>query len=398
MWLAKARPDQIPPPDGDWDVFLNKSGRGAGKTRAGAEWFGWQALRTPFSRGAIVAPTFADARDTCVEGESGLLSTLPPSEVLSWNRSLGELTLKNGSRIKLFSADAANRLRGPQHHFGWCDELAAWSDPDAWDQLLFGMRLGTKPRIIVTTTPRPTRLVTEIINDPTTIVVTGSTFDNAANLAPSALAKLKRKYEGTRLGRQELYGDVLTDVPGALWTVTRIDELRAKKLPDLARVVVSVDPSGQGNNVEGDTIGIVVAGLGVDGIGYVIADYSCDLPPAGWGRRAVDAYHKFEADLMIAERNFGGAMVHHVIATTDRNIPYKEVTASRGKSVRAEPISALYEQGRVRHLGVHRDLEDQMCSMTSGGFIGNGSPDRLDAMVWALTELMLGDEFQHGFA
>lgn len=340
----------------------------------------------------MVAPTIADARDTCVEGESGLLSVLPTDDVTLWNRSIGEMELRNGSRIKTFSADAANRLRGPQAHGAWCDELAAWCDPDAWDQLQFGLRLGAHPRVVVTTTPRPTPLVRGILAEPDTVVTTGSTFDNSANLAPSALAKLRRKYEGTRLGRQELAGEVLDDMPGALWTWAMLDACRASHRPEMQRVVVAVDPSGQGADGHGDSIGIVVAGLGVDGRGYVLADRSCDMSPAGWGRRAVDAYHEFGADRIVAERNFGGAMVEHVIRTADRSAAYREVTASRGKVVRAEPVAALYEQGRVAHVGALPELEDQMCAMGSNGYAGAGSPDRLDAAVWAITDLMLGDK------
>lgn len=377
-------------------VWLNKSGRGAGKTRAGAEWTSWQALSRPKTRWAVVAATFADARDTCVEGDSGLLSVLPPEELVVWNRSLGELVLKNESRIKLFSSDSPNRLRGPQHHGGWCDELAAWHDPDTWDQLQFGLRLGDHPQVVVTTTPRPTKLVKEIIESPGTIVVTGSTFDNKANLAPSALARLKRRYEGTRLGRQELYGEVLDDMPGALWTRARLDATRVKTPPEMQRIVVAVDPSGQrGTGEGGDSIGIVVAGLGVDGRGYLLADRTCDMSPAGWGRRAVEAYREFEADRIVGEVNFGGAMVEATIRTAAHGGPpvsYKDVRASRGKVVRAEPIAALYEQGRVSHVGGFPEMEDQMCCFTSTGYVGSdGSPDRADAAIWALTDLMLVD-------
>ena len=273
-----------------------------------------------------------------------------------------------------------------------CDELAAWPDPDAWDQLMFGLRLGKRPRVVVTTTPRPTALVRGILADADTVVTTGSTFENAANLAPSAVATLRRKYEGTRLGRQELEGEVLEDMPGALWTMAMIDAARVTVAPEMQRIVVAVDPSGQGDDGQGDSIGIVVAGLGVDGRGYILADRSCDMSPAGWGARAVDAYREFSADRIVAERNFGGAMVEHVIRTVDRNVSYSEVTASRGKAARAEPVAALYEQGRVSHMGVFAGLEDQMCAMGSSGYAGKGSPDLLDAAVWALTELMLGGD------
>lgn len=335
----------------------------------------------------MAAPTAADARDTCIEGQSGLLGVLPQSCVKVWNRSLGELILTNGTRYKAFSADEPDRFRGPQHHRAWADELAAWKYPDAWDQLMFGLRLGDNPQAVVTTTPRPTPMVRGLMKDPRTRITRGSTFDNAANLAPSALAQLREKYEGTRLGRQELYAELLDDVPGALWTRALIKY--AKAMPDMARVVVAVDPSGASGNEDGDSIGIVTAGRGVDGRFYVLEDATCDLGPAGWGRRAVERYHWHKADRIIAERNFGGAMVESVIRTADRNVPVKLVTASRGKSVRAEPIAALYEQGRVTHALGMDALEDQMMQMTLTGFMGDGSPDRVDALVWALSELAL---------
>lgn len=338
-----------------------------------------------------MAPTYADARDTCVEGDSGLLNILAPELVETWNRSLGELILTNGSRYKLFSADEPDRLRGPQAHRAWCDELAAWTKPDAWDQMLFGLRLGQHPQVVVTTTPRPVPLVRRIAQDARTRLTRGRTRDNAANLAPSALAQLEARYAGTRLGRQELEAEILDDIAGALWSRAMIDEaLKPVALPQMQRVVVAIDPSGtRGAEDGGDSIGIVVAGKGVDGRGYVLADRSCKLSPAGWGRRAVEAYHEFKADRIVAERNFGGAMVEHVIRTADPRAAYGEVTASRGKVVRAEPVAALYEQGKVSHVQSMPELEDQMCQLGPDGYLGEGSPDRLDAMVWAMTDLML---------
>lgn len=369
------------------------AGRGWGKTRTGAEDVGWYGLANPGSRIAVVAPTYADARDTCIEGDSGLRGILPKACVEAWNRSLGELILTNGSRFKLFAAEEPERLRGPQHHRAWCDELGAWRYAETWDQLLFGLRLGTDPRVVVTTTPKPNALVRSLIKSARTRITGGSTFDNAANLAPSALAQLREKYEGTRLGRQELNAELLDDVPGALWTRAMLDGTRVKAAPDMVRVVVAVDPSGTKGDGGGDDIGIVVAGKGVDGRCYVMADRSCNLSPDGWGRRAVAAYSEFRADRIVAERNFGGAMVEHVIRSIDRSVSYREVTASRGKIARAEPVAALYEQGKVSHVGAFTQLEDQLCQMTGSGFIGEGSPDRADAAVWAITELMLGDSF-----
>lgn len=317
---------------------------------------------------------------------------IPRAAVEAWNRSLGELILVNGTRYKLFGAEEPERLRGPQHHRAWCDELGAWRYSETWDQMLFGLRLGNNPQAVVTTTPKPIPLVRNIMKSPRTIITRGSTFDNAANLAPSALEQLREKYEGTRLGRQELNAEILDDVPGALWTRAMVEAALVRQAPQMARVVVALDPSGtKGSEDAGDSIGLVIAGKGVDGNAYVLADRTCKLSPDGWGRIAVNAYREFKADRIVAERNFGGAMVEHVIRSVDRTVAYKEVTASRGKVIRAEPVAALYEQGRVKHVGGFAELEDQMCAMTSGGFLGEGSPDRLDAAVWALTELMLNN-------
>jgi phage terminase large subunit-like protein len=390
-WLNQARPAQITP-EGDWSTWLILAGRGWGKTRTGAEDAAWFGVSRPGSRMAIVAPTYADARDTCVEGESGLRNVLPPESIEAWNRSLGELLLFNGSRYKLFSADEPERLRGPQFHRAWCDELGAWRYPETWDQLQFGLRLGDNPQVVVTTTPRPTPLVRRLVASGRTRITRGSTFDNAGNLAASALQQLRERYEGTRLGRQELNAEILDDVPGALWTRAMIDDARKPVgPPQMRRVVVAVDPSGTRGDDSGDEIGIVVCGKGVDGRGYVLADRSCRLSPDGWGRRAVDAYREFKADRVVAERNFGGAMVEHVIRTVDRNVSYAEVVASRGKVARAEPIAALYEQKRISHVGPLAELEDQMCALTSDGYLGEGSPDRVDAAVWGLSEVMLQD-------
>jgi predicted phage terminase large subunit-like protein len=316
--------------------------------------------------------------------------------ISAWNRSLGELVLTNESRFKLFSADEPERLRGPQHHRAWADELGAWRYPETWDQMLFGLRLGDHPKVVVTTTPKPTALVRRLASQASVHITRGSTFDNAANLAPAALAQLRERYEGTRLGRQELNAEILEDIPGALWTRDTIDGQRVREAPALVRVVVAIDPSGtRGEADSGDSVGIVVAGKGDDGRCYVLADRTCKLSPDGWGRQAVNAYHEFKADRIVAERNFGGAMVEHVIRTIDPKVSYREVTASRGKIARAEPVAALYEQGKVSHVGrgdatkQFAQLEDQMCAMAADGYVGEGSPDRADALVWALTELML---------
>ena len=361
------------------------AGRGWGKTKAGAEDAAWFGSTNPEARIALIAPTWADVRDTMIEGQSGLMSCLAGEMVQTYNRSLGEIVLLNGARYKAFSADEPDRLRGPQFHRAYCDELAAWRYPEAWDQLMFGLRLGSDPKAIITTTPRPTPLVRRLVASPQSLVVRGSTFDNAANLAPSALAQLREKYEGTRLGRQELFAEILDDVPGALWTRQIIQY--GQPPIDMRRVVVAVDPSGTGGDASSDDVGIVIAGMGIDGRFYVLEDASCNLSPAGWGRRVIERYDFHRADLIVAERNFGGAMVESVIRTANKRAPVKMVTASRGKAVRAEPVAALYEQGRVTHVRGMTALEDQMLCMTPTGYVGEGSPDRLDALVWALSEL-----------
>jgi phage terminase large subunit-like protein len=362
------------------------AGRGWGKTRTGAEDAAWAGISNPGWRIAIVAPTAADARDTCVEGDSGLLSVLPREAIHAWNRSLGELILVNGTRYKAFSADEPERLRGPQHHRAWADELAAWRYPEAWDQLMFGLRLGKHPQAVVTTTPKPTPLIKQLVSSPASRVTRGSTFDNAANLAPSALAMLKAKYEGTRLGRQELEAEILGDMPGALWSMASLDAYRLREAPPMGRIVVSIDPAVTATE-SSDEHGIIVAGLADDKRGIVLEDASMSGSPHEWARRAVSLYRSWNADAIVIEVNQGGDMVAHTIRTIDPNVRIKEVRASRGKHVRAEPIAALYEQGRVAHIGGFAELETQMTQMTVSGYEGNGSPDRVDALVWALTDL-----------
>lgn len=367
------------------------AGRGFGKTRAGAEELIWQLLSHDGWRGAVVAPTAADARDTCVEGESGVLSLLPPACVENWNRSLGELVLANGSRLKLFSADAPERLRGPQHHVAWCDELGAWRYPEALDQLRFGLRLGQAPRLIVTTTPRPSALVRDLVARAGQGVALshGSTFENAANLAPAALAELRARYENTRLGRQELYAELLDDVPGALWQRAWLDALRVRTAPDLVRVVVAVDPAVTAGE-KSDATGIVACGLGADGHVYVLADATCSLSPDGWARRVIGLYESLKADRVIGEVNQGGDLVATVLQTLDPTLPFVAVRANRGKALRAEPVAALYEQGTVHHVGCFPALEDELCRFVPGdNTADHHSPDRLDALVWAVAELKL---------
>lgn len=395
-WRFWARPNQLAPA-GEWLTWLVLAGRGFGKTRCGSEWVRSIATgKTPLAPGshnriAIVAETAADARDVLVEGDSGILSVHPADFRPNYEPSKRRLTWPNGAVATLYNAVEPDQLRGPQHDAAFCDELAKWRYArETWDQLQFGLRLGAKPRQVITTTPRPIPVLKEILASSTTVPTRGSTFENAANLAPSFLTQIVGRYEGTRLGRQELNAEILDDLPGALWSRDDIDARRLTTAPELQRVVVAVDPSGtKGASDDGDDIGIVVAGKGIDGRGYVLADRTCKLSPDGWGRRAVAAYQEFRADRIVAERNFGGAMVEHVIRTIDPRVSYKEVTASRGKVARAEPVAALYEQKRVSHVGSMPELEDQMCQIDVSGYVGEGSPDRADALVWALTELMV---------
>ena len=427
-WLEGGRPDQMPPPEGDdnWFFWLLMAGRGAGKTRAGAEDVWWYAFTHPGARVAVVAPTSQDCRKTCFEGESGLIARIPHWLVASWNRGELLLTMKNGSQFQGFSAEEPDRLRGPQHHRAWCDELAAWRYLDeTLDNLLMGLRLGDMPRIVATTTPRPIKRLKEIVADDTTVVDTVSTYANMENLPRIFVEKILKRYEGSRLGRQELYAEILTDNPGALWQRETIDDLRQTipdgrfrgvvlvrdpKNPDvyrivtLQRIVVAVDPSITSKQGSDET-GIVVGGLGDDGRGYVLADESMQGTPAEWGEAAVTAYDKWGADRIVYESNQGGEMVALTLVSSARAmrdagkrktdfVPVTDVWASRGKVTRAEPVSALYEQGRVSHVGTHAALEDQMCEFTSDfdKKVMGYSPDRVDALVWLFTELMLDQD------
>jgi phage terminase large subunit-like protein len=391
-WRLKARPSQLPP-TGDWVGWLLLAGRGFGKTWVGANYINEMAATGQAKRIALIGATAADVRDTMVEGESGILAASPIQARPTYEPSKRRVVWKNGAVATLFSSEESDRLRGPQHGLIWADELAAWNDPKAtWDQAMFGLRLGIRPKWIVTTTPRPLALLKSLVaREGAGVVVTrGSTYENEANLAPGFIQEIKNRYEGTRLARQEINAEILEDVAGALWTREALERARYQgPLPDMRRVVVAIDPSGTSGNDSGDSVGIVVAGIGADNIAYVLADRTCKLSPDGWGRVAVNAYREFKADRIVAEKNFGGAMVQHVIRSVDDSVSYRDVTASRGKVARAEPVSALYEQGRVRHAGVFTELEEQALAMTSAGYLGDGSPDRIDALVWCLSELML---------
>ena len=385
-----ARPEQLPKRTEDWSIYLYLAGRGAGKTRTAAEWLAWEATTQNNTRWAIVAPTFGDVRDVCAEGESGIINILRAYGSLQhYNRSQGSITLKNGSHIKLFSADEPDRLRGPQHHGAWCDELAAWRYPDTWDQLQFGLRLGEHPRTVITTTPRPVHLIRSLVarTDGTVKVVRGSTFDNAANLAPQALLELQARYAGTRMGRQELFGELLTESDSALWTRQMIEDARIKPedAPPYYRVVVAIDPAVTSGESSDET-GIVVAGATPDGHYYILEDATMRGTPEQWARKAVEMFRKHKCDRIIGEANNGGDMIEALLRQVDATIPYRKVHASRGKKVRAEPVSALSEQLRLHMVGSNfTQLEDQLVTWEADSY---SSPDRMDAMVWAVTDLM----------
>lgn len=387
-WRSIARPDQILPA-GDWLTWLILAGRGWGKTRTGAEAVREWSKDSP--RISIIAPTYADARDTCVEGDSGLKTICDPGEIEKWNRSLGELEFRNGCKVKLFSSDEPERLRGPQHYKLWADELGAWKYPrETWDMAMFGLRLGVKPQAIVTTTPKPIDVIRELLAKATTHVTKGNTYANRANLAASFFEQIVSRYEGTRLGRQEINAELLEDVPGALWTRDMVDRNRVSAIPELLYVVVGVDPATTSRDTS-DEAGIVVAGKGADGHGYVLADYTMRGRPREWASEAISAFNKHKANMVVAEGNNGGEMVEDVISLLCKSdgIPkpaYEMVWAAEGKRTRAEPASALYEQNECHHVGSLTQLEDEQCSWVP---LEGASPNRIDALVWALHKLGL---------
>lgn len=384
------------PPDGDWQTWLILAGRGFGKTRTGAEWVREQ-VKAGAKRIHMIAPTAADARDTMVEGESGLLSVCwagdktHAAETLgrpSYEPSKRRLTWENGAIATLFSAEEPERLRGPQAEVLWADELASWKYMrETWDMAMFGLRLGSDPRTCITTTPKPLKLLRELVKDEKTAITRGSTFDNARNLAGIFLQAIRDKYEGTRLGRQELYAELLDEAEGALWTRNMVEAaFRREAPPEMARIVVAIDPAITAKE-ESDETGIIACGLDRDGKGAVMADVSGRYSPGEWAKEAIKLFRAIGADRIIAEGNQGGDMVRHTIQTEWPSAPVTIVHASRGKAARAEPVAALYEQGKVRHYGTFPDLEDQL--VTWEPLSGLPSPDRLDAMVWGLTELMV---------
>ncbi|WP_370426857.1 DNA-packaging protein [Oceanicella actignis] len=383
---------QLPPP-GEWRTWLILGGRGAGKTRAGAEWVRSMAEGpTPLAPGrrrrvALIAETFDQAREVMVEGESGIRAVSPPDRAPHYEVTRKRLVWPNGAEARLFSAQDPESLRGPQFDAAWCDELAKWKHArEVWDMLQFGLRLGDAPQQIVTTTPRRVPLLTELMRAPDTVVTHAPTEANRANLAPGFIEAVERRFKGTSLGRQELMGELLTEAPGALWTRATIERGRAAPPDAFERIVVAVDPPVTGK-AGSDECGIVVAGL-ARGVAWVLEDASVQgAAPRAWAERAVAAYHAHEADRLVAEVNQGGDLVEALVRQVDPLVSYRAVRATRGKAARAEPVAALYEQGRVRHGGLFPALEDQMCAFT--GDRSEGSPDRVDALVWAVTELML---------
>lgn len=386
--------DAQAPPTGCWHTWLIMAGRGFGKTRAGAEWVR-NVARSPIARIALVAASLGEARRVMVEGESGMLAVAPRGKRPRFEPSKRTLTWESGAQATLYSAAEPESLRGPQHSHAWCDEIAKWDMAGnraeaAWDNLILGLRLGREPRVVATTTPRSVPLIRRLIEGEAWIT-RGTTFDNAANLPEGFIRAVKRDFGKSHLGRQELYGELIDDIPGALWNRSLLERCReGGDAPLHCRMVVAVDPP---TSAEGDACGIVVAALGTDGIGRVLADASVEkATPERWARAVAATAQAWRADRVVAEANQGGAMVEAVLRAANVALPLRLVHASRGKVARAEPVAALYEAGRVRHAGLFPALEDQLCGLMTGGeYRGPGrSPDRADALVWALTELMLG--------
>ncbi len=399
-WEFTARRDQWPPDlthaGAPWRVWLILGGRGAGKTRAGAEWVKGLALgraqfaTRPMGRIALIGETAADVRDVMIEGVSGLLSVHDRRDRPRWESSRKRLLWDSGAVAQAFSAEDPESLRGPQFHAAWCDELAKWRYArETWDMLQFGLRLGDWPRQLVTTTPRPTPLLKELIAHPATALTRALTRENAANLAPSFLESVIAQYAGTRLGRQELDGELVEERKDALWTRDMMESARVAQAPPLTRIVVAVDPPATSGK-RADNCGVVAAGVDSAGLVHVLDDATLAAArPAQWARAAIALYHRLEADALVAEVNQGGEMVRAVLHEADACVPVNMVRATRGKYLRAAPVAQLYEQGRVKHVGAFPALEDEMCDFGLDGLSSGRSPDRLDALVWAITALAL---------
>jgi phage terminase large subunit-like protein len=411
-WRSQARPKQLPPDDprhcepwfdGEgreyrcgctgtddaWHIFLILTGRGFGKTWTGSNWLVDQAMAVPGAELAMLAPTFRDCRKTCFEGPTGLLRAIQPHELMAYRRNELQIRLANGSVIYGYSADEPERLRGANLAAAWCDEVGSWRYPATWyEGLIPALRIGKHPRVVVTTTPRVTGLILDLAgrDDGSVHVTRGAMWENRENLSAAAVTELERRYAGTRLGRQELEGELLEDVEGALWQRGDIEatRIRLDQVPDLARIVIAVDPAVTSGE-DSDETGIVVAGEGRNSEGYVLADYSMRGSPDACMRRVVAAYHEYQADCVVAEVNNGGDYIRDLLRTVDPQVPYKMIRATRGKRLRAEPVSALYEQHRVHHVGVFPELEDQLCQWVPGTEAIHD--DRLDALVYCFFEL-----------
>ena len=384
-WFIKARKNQIIKDEDDYNINLFLAGRGWGKTLTGAWDIIQYCLLNPNSICGVIAPTYGDLKRVCFNGQSGLLSILDHSLLneTGYNKSANEIEFYNGAKIIGFPAIEPDRLRGVQFHRAWCDELASWRYRESFDNLMMSLRLGESPKCIMTTTPRPTELIKELAVRSDTKVIKGNTFENIDNLAPSAIKMLKERYEGTRLGRQELYAEILEDIEGALFHSANIEQNRIEVTPDMQRIVIAVDPAVTANS-NSDETGIIVAGRGVDNHFYILEDKSGVFSPDVWIKRAIELYYKFDADRIVCEVNNGGDLIEKLLRVQDVNVPYSSVRATRGKMLRAEPISALYEQGKVHHVGYFKGLEEQMCSYTPDTV---KSPDRLDACVYAISSL-----------
>ena len=389
-WLETARDKQLKPIDEHY-IWLILAGRGWGKTRTGAQDIALYALRNPNSNCAVVAPTHGDLRRVCFGGPSGLLSIIPQEcftyskDQKGYSSAVSEIRLFNGSKITGYASIEPERLRGPQFHRAWCDEVASWRYPEAFDQLMFGLRLGDKPQCVITTTPKPIKLIKDLVAREDVIVTSGSTFENEDNLAESALSMLKDRYEGTTLGRQELYAEIIENLDGALWTHDLIEQARLPENTekDLTQIIIAIDPAVTSND-NSDETGIIVVGKDFNNEYYVLEDLSGRHSADKWAKIAINAFYDWNADRIVAEVNNGGDLVERLLRNIDPNVAYRSVRATRGKILRAEPVSALYEQRRVHHIGMYSELETQMCSYTGET---NTSPDRLDALVWGLTEL-----------
>lgn len=392
LWENQARPEQLEPSKPNWNVWLIMAGRGFGKTRTGSETCWKWINENRYKHIAFVGQTIVEARQVMVEGESGLLNVIPDGVLEKYDRQNGLLLFKNGAEVRIYGADTYERLRGPQFDAAWVDELAKFKKTEKfWEQLMLCLRLGKEPKCIITTTPRNNPLLTKLIDDENCVVTRGSTFDNAANLAPEFLENLKKQFHGTKLEAQEIYARLLTETTGALWT-RDIIEYEHPPNNDWRRVLVAVDPAVTDYDTSDET-GIVVIGLHSNQKAYVLEDATYKAKPVEWVKKVVELYHKYQADRVVAEVNKGGDMVQDLLMACDRHIAYKGVRATRGKGIRAEPIVSLYEQGKVRHSKPFLELEDQLCGYVPE--VSSKSPDRLDVLVWGLTDLFLTGEAMH---